>query len=79
MILACFLSEWAGSNVLAGHLACCQLSLASPMRQLDVHFPVICPASRDVYLLVKPREHIRDFFVRTPLAFDAQGRLAGAR
>ncbi|KAL4457400.1 hypothetical protein ABPG75_012265 [Micractinium tetrahymenae] len=34
---------------------------------------------RDVYLLLKPREHIRDFCVRTPLAFDSQGGLAAAR
>lgn len=33
---------------------------------------------RSVYLRTKPRAHVADFFIRTPLRFDAQGRLAGA-
>jgi len=38
------------------------------------------PARRDVYLLLKPRQHISDFFVKTPLKFDAEsGELAAAR
>ena len=38
------------------------------------------PACRDVYLLVKPREHIADFYARTPLQFDAAtGQLCAAR
>ena len=35
---------------------------------------------RDVYLLAKPREHMSDFFVTTPLELDADGgAVAGAR
>ena len=35
---------------------------------------------RDVYLLAKPREHVSDFFVTTPLEPDADsGAVTGAR
>ena len=34
---------------------------------------------RDVYLLIKPRESIRDFHVKTPLAFGEGGGLSEAR
>ena len=33
---------------------------------------------RDVYLLLKPKQHISDFAVRTPLSFEAAGGLASA-
>ena len=40
----------------------------------------MAPACRDVYLLVKPREHIADFYARTPLQFDATtGKPCAAR
>ena len=34
---------------------------------------------REVYLLLKPRTFISDFFVTTPLQFDESGTLTGAR
>ena len=34
---------------------------------------------RDVYLLLKPDVHISDFYVRTPLSFEADGTLGSAR
>lgn len=34
---------------------------------------------REVYLLLKPRTFISDFFVKTPLEFDESGALTGAR
>lgn len=56
----------------------CPLSL-TPANCAAPDSPHNTYAYRDVYLLLKPRRHISDFHIRTPLRFDASGALASAR